>query len=215
MVNKSIIDTTCACLAIVSLNVTAIPSSVDWQTAGDALITYDPITQLEWLDLSVTAGMSYSDVSAQRGVGGIFQGWRYATRKQVTILWDHFGGSGDYGGWSTENNGLFDTVAPLMGDLYCEKMSCAVGDGYSGFLTGDRLPGFNFYFVANINDLSTNPRSITMDATSLNSVLHWSERYDFAGSALYRSVSTPEPPIALLIGSGLLGLIGITRRKKV
>ncbi len=41
--------------------------------------TTDSATGLDWLDLSLTNSMSYDQVSSQFGVGGLFEGYRYAT----------------------------------------------------------------------------------------------------------------------------------------
>ena len=51
----------------------------DLRTPGDALITFDTVTSLEWLDLTETRGRSYIDITGQLGPGGEFSGWRYAT----------------------------------------------------------------------------------------------------------------------------------------
>lgn len=34
----------------------------DWQSPGDAALTYDTATGLEWLDITVTANRSWRDV---------------------------------------------------------------------------------------------------------------------------------------------------------
>ena len=119
-------------LLIATTNLNAAIISTHWRFSGDNLITQDTVSGLEWLDLTVTDGLSYYDVLALMGDGGSLQGWRYATRAEVGSLWDAFGGDSNYySGLSTQNNGLFDAMAPLVGDLYCEVNVCVPGDGYS------------------------------------------------------------------------------------
>lgn len=53
---------------------------------GDGLVTRDPETGLDWLDLGgVTTNLSYDDI--QGGAGGwLASGWRYATQAEVCAL---------------------------------------------------------------------------------------------------------------------------------
>jgi hypothetical protein len=52
--------------------------------------TYDPNTNLEWLDLSFTAGRSYNEVLAGWN-GYTSAGYRFATRDEVLGLFSHAG----------------------------------------------------------------------------------------------------------------------------
>lgn len=60
----------------------------DWQISGDAALTYDTATGLEWLDLTVTAGMSYNEVAAELEGGGAYDGFAFASEQQVTELFN-------------------------------------------------------------------------------------------------------------------------------
>jgi hypothetical protein len=51
----------------------------------------DLVTGLEWLDLTLSAAMSYNQVSAEFGVGGLFEGFRYATKAEITTFWSNAG----------------------------------------------------------------------------------------------------------------------------
>ncbi len=69
---------------IVLLNDAALPPSADGFN-----ITRDTSTGLEWLDLDVSAGRSFADLTGLDGSpefepGGVFAGFRYATREQLT-----------------------------------------------------------------------------------------------------------------------------------
>jgi hypothetical protein len=48
--------------------------------------TVDPATKLQWLDVTKTQGLSYSDVLGNKGVSYAVQGWRYATASEFTSL---------------------------------------------------------------------------------------------------------------------------------
>lgn len=78
----------CACIAS-PIAAELVP--VDFNAPGDGLLTRDMITGLEWLDLSVTHGLSFNEVAAQTEVGGSLEGFRHATREEVVLLWQHAG----------------------------------------------------------------------------------------------------------------------------
>jgi hypothetical protein len=49
------------------------------------LLTRDTATRLDWLDVDLTAGISYDAI--QGGAGGyISQGWRYASGNEIDAL---------------------------------------------------------------------------------------------------------------------------------
>ena len=212
MKKSRLLGAVCGCLAIFSFDASATIISTDWRFAGDNLITQETDSGLEWLDLTVTDGLSYYDVVALMGDGGSLQGWRYATRAEVGSLWDAFGGDSNYyNGLSTQNNGLFDAMAPFVGDLYCEVNVCTPGDGYSFWITGDR----EIISFTNVNWWSVSRESTpTEDVFSLSyKRMGSASTGTYAGSALVRDISqVPIPPALWLFGSGLLGLIGMARK---
>ncbi len=58
---------------------------VDLNTPGDALVTRDTDTGLDWLDLTESIGLSFDQVEADVG-GFISDGWRHATGAEVCAL---------------------------------------------------------------------------------------------------------------------------------
>ena len=217
MVSKSIIGAACTCLAVLSFNADAAIVSVDWLTAGDNLITQDTESGLEWLDLSETMNRSYNDISSKLGVGEEFYGWRYASISELSGFFDAFGGDSNYySGWSTQNNGLFDAIAPFWGDLYCIETGCQPSEGFSNVITSEDAVTWDAHYYTHINDNVNSGASLDKDLVSLNFGT-WSDTSPNmrVASALVRDVSTvPVPAAAWLFGSGLLGLIGVARRKK-
>ena len=59
--------------------------NVDLNNPGDARITRDTETNLGWLDVPLTDGMSYEEIMDGAG-GWIPGGWRYATTAEVCAL---------------------------------------------------------------------------------------------------------------------------------
>lgn len=59
---------------------------VDYLSAGDKLLTRDTVSNLEWLDLTRTLDISYTDMLAQLGPGGLYEGFRYATVADIDNL---------------------------------------------------------------------------------------------------------------------------------
>ena len=55
----------------------------DWQTPGDALLTYDTVTGKEWLDVPATSDLSYNQVAALMAPGAIYESFAFATEQQV------------------------------------------------------------------------------------------------------------------------------------
>lgn len=217
MVFKSIVGITWACLITISLNANAIPISVDWKSTGDGKITYDATSKLEWLDLTETTNRSYQDISTKFGTGMEFAGWRYAHVAEVKVLWTSFGGSGIYNGWRVDNNGLFDIIAPLMGDTYCSTWgSCTAGEGYSSGMTADVIsPGFRF--IGFIYDTLEDPLAASYDLFSTSGFR--GERYPTVtvGSYLVRNavVQASEPPIVILMASGIIAFWIVRRKSRI
>ncbi|MDC1287907.1 PEP-CTERM sorting domain-containing protein [Gammaproteobacteria bacterium] len=215
-------------LALLGLSVSSVNaalSSIDWQSSGDNLLTVDD-TGLQWLDLSQTIGQSYNQVLAQLGPGGTLSGFRYATAAEVEGLWDSAGGdNAHYDGFSTNNNGVFDTLAPFWGDTYCAGViGCQPSDGYAHTLTSDvgvgPIGGVTYQNLALAYDLSSDTsRTSTSDYfLAMQSLLHPDLSYsDLTGapiaSALVRLNTVPVPAAVWLFGTALVGLVGFSRRK--
>ncbi len=78
---------------------------MDWQAAGDGLITRSVGQGLDWLDVTYTIGQSYDTTLSQMGVGGILEGFRYATGAEILTLANQNGFvGGDLNGETNNNN---------------------------------------------------------------------------------------------------------------
>lgn len=65
--------------------------SADDAIFGVGSLTFDSVSLLQWLDLPLSTNRSVNEISAEFGPGGDFEGFRYASRDEVVILWQHAG----------------------------------------------------------------------------------------------------------------------------
>jgi hypothetical protein len=72
-------------------------TTLDWEVEGDEAAFFDTDSGLEWLTLPETANMSISEVAAELGEGGLFEGWRLATAFEVTSLTESLTGYAETG----------------------------------------------------------------------------------------------------------------------
>ena len=78
-------------LAVPSTCCTAAVFERDWKASGDGLLTYDDVNRREWLDLSESllshfAGPQLDNALAEIRPGGLFDGFTWATKADVTAL---------------------------------------------------------------------------------------------------------------------------------
>jgi hypothetical protein len=62
---------------------------MDWEEEGDQQIAYDDATEMEWLTLSNTLGMSLNEVLSETADGGLFDGWRLPTADEVQTMMEN------------------------------------------------------------------------------------------------------------------------------
>ncbi len=170
--------------------------SIDWQAAGDNLITRDTATGLEWLDWAHTNNRSYSDVASKFGAGQEFEGFRYATRSELLTLYTD-------AGLSFPTMGAASNVAPAQAFT-----------ALFGLTFGSSPP--NNGGVEALYDYSTSAGNHWVTAINHIEGLvqpDWFETADnfpisFAGSAIVRAGenNVPEPMSLTLAGIALAGL---------
>ena len=201
---------TFAITIVLSTSANAAVVSADWQSVGDNLVTRDTASGLDWLDLTITDGMSYDQVISKLLPGGQFDGFRLATSAEVITLWRNFGIDLSQSAlWQTSGyNPLLDVAVTFLGSTYnTDPITYPYGgaDGITsdvppfGLLLHDVLgatyySGFTYYYRDN-NVARTD-----------------SGGYINSGAYLVQAVSVPAA--VWLFGSGLFGLVGVAKRKK-
>ena len=213
------------CLAVISLvaalSVSTITNaavvSIDWQTAGDSLITSDTTSGLNWLDLTETAGLAQTTILASMGGGGAYAGWRYASSAEVVTLFANFGVDLSIGAPTTISTkggtvtGLGDVVNAI-GDTFV--LGTVVEGTYGVYgLTSDtgsaKSGGAGFNYMGGHH--STQKLTTTL-ATSNLTFVGATSTSDPVGHYLVQTSVVPVPGAVWLFGSGLIGLIGIAKR---
>ena len=83
-------------MAVLAAGIVVAPAAqaelleVDLNTPGDALVTRDTDTSLDWLDLTESTDLSFDQVEADVG-GFIADGWRHAAGPEVCDLYQKMG----------------------------------------------------------------------------------------------------------------------------
>jgi hypothetical protein len=190
-------------LALAALSAHAVVVSQDYATAGDGLLTYDSATGLQWLDWSVTAGLSAGQVLA--GAGGWIQDFRFASADEVRTLFAD-AGLGDqpfYVAGAQDAAASFTALVNTGGTNYCESWrACGI------VLMSTADPSSRIGVVSVILGGDQAYSYVLPDAASRGWVMSG------YGSVLVRNVTAPipEPSTLGLSAIGLAALAVIRRR---
>ena len=80
-----------AVLSSISLTATASFIQINDNIQDHGVYTYDTVTNLQWLDVTETRNLSYSQVQDQMVANGALEDWRYATVSELDTLFLNFG----------------------------------------------------------------------------------------------------------------------------
>jgi len=204
----------------------------------------DSVSGLDWLDVTLSVNRSQYDVSSQFGNGGDYAGYRYATGVELNTLVARYTGT-DTGvplnHYVDHSGDVIDGLIRLLGSTTDSASIAEFGqtvDARYGYAEGefyditngiiaDIRPdlGIHYFYTALLQDIDStghinepgdseysSDRSRIYNGTfsSLNTGMD-------TGSYLVRDTvsSVPVPAAVWLMGSGLLGLMGFSRRNKV
>ena len=215
MVFKSIVGAVCACLIVVSFNVSAVI-----------------IGNKDWLQVTDTAGRSWNDFNA------IFDNSTGACDTPGCLLASGVDLTGYTWASITEVRVLLDTyTSTALDQADSPFISQALSSGWNASLFGDFAATNLFNDGNDILGFTRNSSSIgngdvvravdygsSYDPTQFPDLylvqeLSAGENRPFVGGWFYKDAvetppSVPIPASVWLFGSGLIGLIGIARRKK-
>lgn len=199
-------------------------------------ITGDTVSALAWLDVTETVGLSYNEVVAQLGLGGAYEGWRYATTTELDQLitdWGYqptnlncnFGLTNCDTGLTVESE-LAETMIRTLGDTTAAYLGTGGihvspdGAGDTTGLLGDTPRGTGLAGLARINDgelvySDGSPAYNNADAVyPASGWAYYDSGYVNAGSFLVRPLSgVPLPPAAGLYLLSIATVL-IQRRRK-
>lgn len=181
-----------------------------------SIYTDDSGNQSEWLHLDQTWNLAYGYVSAQLAPGGIFDGYRYASRSEVGAVTESlfgFNWAGLPSGWSTDYQGFTD----LAGSFFSVYLGAGPTDWVRG-VTADAPTDpvyVGYHFALDLWDPNSSIFGpSTMD--SLSSDWLWSDSSieRALGHFLVKSTDSamPVPSVLYLLGFGVVGLMGATHR---
>lgn len=194
---------------ILSTSVNADLIDIDWNVANDSALLLDTSSGLQWLDLSVTANQSFNEVQTQLQSGGAYDGFRYATHSEVLHLWSEANITDTNFMWV--NNGEWQNIKDLADRLGTSFLfdphgtgTHALGmvEGVLGLPANERRV-MEISYHSNGEEVRTSSDHYTLDVDFSNE--HYSS---------YLVQAVPVPSAVWLLGSGLLGLVGVARRKK-
>lgn len=191
--------------------------SVDDPTHGVDAITLDTDTGLEWLDLTITAGASFDDVSAQLGTGGTYEGFRYASMSEVSTLYLNAGFTDTDAIYRASDLGAAQLLLGLMGTLDSNSR----GDIAQGIVSdNDDIGGFRRQVASSFgfekppfqNPAAGFALGEAGIARGLSPTANPAQGRYFTGSFLVRGGAAPVPaPGGALL---LLGIFALRARRR-
>lgn len=187
----------------------ALISTSDGVFGADS-VTLDTATGLEWLDLTLSINRSYNDVSANFGVGGDFEGWRYATAADLVTLFTNAGFPPFY--YSSPATPAMLALIQMFGATYADTFGAQSGlDTYTdGFFDDGNPfdPVSHALLDHDLRDYGGGPINVERAALSgPNGDPALGTPWE--GSWLVRAgeaTAVPEPGSLALLGVGLLGI---------
>lgn len=177
---------------------------------GPGSVLQDSDTGLEYLQLAKTMGYGYAGVEAELGAGDDFAGWAIASRDQMLSL----GGSLGLVQGTTDISQL--SMAAQLRDWFCPLFTCvntSTTHVYARGLVSDlHVDGIQHQAFSIGERFNVSPPEVDFRISGFAPVAAMGEEV-FLVRPIDDLTTVPLPPAAWLLGSGLLGLIGVARRR--
>jgi len=193
------------------LAVTLIIATATTQAAlvanGD--FTSDTDTGLDWLDHSVTAGLSFNQVTAELGAVGLFEGWQVATLDQAHTYLINAGWVGPFDSNNTSNVNFVSNFEILTTDSFTDDPLDGLGmNRYTFDPLGD-LGDSSF-----VDDPASDIGGNRITTYSFTTPIDPSIADPSTSTFLVRATVVPVPASFWLFASGLVGILGLMKRRK-
>lgn len=194
-------------LLVFSISSQAALLETDWASPGDSALTYDTATGLEWLDITVTAGLSYNQVAAELGAGGAYEGFEFASKQQILGLFSAVGlqeipNVPEYLGGEAQIQSLLSKWG-VTWYLGTGERTEFLTSNTSGLSSSEHWTGRLFWLE--VGDTGVTTEYLARDNNYGNFTI---------GSALVRTASpVPVPAAVWLFSSGVVGLFTLLRRR--
>ena len=165
--------------------------------------TTDTGTGLDWLDHSFTLGLSFNQVTAELGAGGLFDGWSVATQGQVHTYLINAGWIGPFDSNNNSNVGFVSAFEAMTTDSFLNDPASGLGilgllDDPIGGMGADKFVDDQGTGITSYNFITTIDPSVADQGTS---------------TFLVRASAVPLPAAFWLFFSGLACLAGFSIRK--
>lgn len=177
---------------------------------GVASVLRDIDNNREFLRLDLTMGYGYNGILAESGIGGVFEGWGVASAADMDAL----GVSAGITHGSTDVAQI--ALVEDMRDWFCPAGTCvnlSSTHEYARGLVSDAGPDY----ASGEPSLSafSMGRRFNVTPEEVDFRLSGYAAYDHTYEEIWmtRPSAVPVPAAVWLFGSGLVGLIGIARRK--
>ncbi len=152
--------------------------------SGDAAITLDQTTGLEWLDWTQTTSISYESMLTRLAPGGDYEGWQHATSSQWSTFANNLGFSG-FPSQVYDGGALYSQAVSFVG----ETRAAGTHQNYTGFdqsygILAEQQPIFTGRKTARLSqDTSTHELGSVVNHVWSNPTMH----IPYTGHALVRT----------------------------
>jgi hypothetical protein len=196
-------------LAALALMLIAVGSQAAVVVVGDSMfgpgsVLRDSGTSLDYLRLDKTMGYGYAGIAAELGTGGDFAGWTVASSAQMLSL----GGSLGLSQGATALTQL--SLAAQVRDWFCPLFTCvntSTTHVYARGLVSDLYTdGIQHWAFTIGNRFNVSPPEVDFRLSGFGPV-------SATGEEVFLVRAVPLPPAVWLFGAGLLGLVGVARKK--